>query len=263
MLALLLYLCTLELFKAHPSPTTTGECSVNGQFFSYHIHVLFWQHSPASVSAAFNLRTQFMEQFNLTGKEECDDSNTTHGQSPPLCMVGLDFPVPARPFLTSEWAAFVPLADFARTAPWFMRNRGDLDVMIHPNSGCEIADHAEWPVWGGNKWELDLSVMHYDCPGCNIEDCKQAAQQIIFSNKALSCGLQVQNSHLVLIDKKAFCQPTCTRWSQEFVQFPSRCPSDCDEWTDPAQHSLCETFLASAATVQTWNLQYCNVSASV
>jgi len=220
----------------------------------------FWQHVPDSVEAAFKLRSLFMDHFQLTGTEPCDDSNTTHGQSPPLCMVDLDFPMPGRPFLTCEWAAFVPLADFGRTVPWIMRNRGDLDIMVHPNSGCEIADHADWPVWGGTKWSLDLSVMHYDCPGCNIDDCMDGAQQLIFSNKGLSCGLKVQNQSLVLSDKAAFCQPTCTRWVQEFTRFPGRCPSDCDEFPAPAQHATCKMYMASVSNIQTWGLQYCNIT---
>lgn len=247
------------LVEAHPSYQASGECAAKAQFFSYHIHVLFWQHVPDSVTAAFKLRSEFMQHFQLTGKEPCDDSNTTHGQSPPLCMVDLGYPIPERPFLTSEWAAFVPLEDFGRTVPWIMRNRGQLDVFVHPNSGCEIADHAEWCVWGGNKWELDLSAMHYDCPGCNMDDCISAAQQLIFSNKALSCGLKEQNQTLVLADKAAFCTPTCERWIQEFSQFPGRCPHNCDKWTGQ-QHSTCEMYMASVPNIQKWGLQFCNVS---
>jgi len=257
---LISFLSILAIVQAHPSPAATGECSVSGQFFSYHIHVLFWQHNSDSVAAAFKLRSQFMDHFQISEKEPCDDTNTTHGQSPNLCMIFTDFPSPAAPFLTCEWAAFVPLADFARTVPWMMRNRGDLDLLVHPNSGCEIADHADWSVWGGKQWELDMSAMHYDCPGCNEDDCKALAQQLIFTNKALSCGLKVQNQSFVLSDKTAFCQPTCTRWSQELTRFPGRCPSDCDEWTSPDQHATCEMYLASTSTIQTWNLQYCNVT---
>jgi len=45
-----------------------------------------------------------------------------------------------------------------------MQNRGNYDVLIHPNSGCELEDHSWWAFWGGNPWELDLSIMSHDMP---------------------------------------------------------------------------------------------------
>jgi hypothetical protein len=96
-----------------------------------------------------------MNHFNLTATAPCDDSNTTH---PPtvMCMFEPDYPEPARPFLTSEWAVFVPppfyqtgitfVATFTETCGaltsamlavlWMTQRRGSLDIFVHPNSGC-------------------------------------------------------------------------------------------------------------------------------
>ena len=30
---------------------------------------------------------------------------------------------------------------------WIMQHRGDLDILIHPNSGAELSDHKIWSSW--------------------------------------------------------------------------------------------------------------------
>ena len=30
---------------------------------------------------------------------------------------------------------------------WIMQNRGDLDILVHPNSGAEVLDHTDWSLW--------------------------------------------------------------------------------------------------------------------
>lgn len=61
-----------------------------------------------------------------------------------------------------------------------MLNHGDLDVLIHPNSGCEMYDHLLWPMWIGNKWELQTRCFHMNAPGFDIYDCRNAAPNIMF-----------------------------------------------------------------------------------
>lgn len=46
----------------------------------------------------------------------------------------------------------VPLDYFASTVPWIMQRRGEFDLFVHPNTGCEVVDHTVWPVVGGTKW---------------------------------------------------------------------------------------------------------------
>lgn len=45
-----------------------------------------------------------------------------------------------------------------RTVPWIMQRRGALDVLVHPNSGCGLEDHTQWPLWGGNAWEINREL---------------------------------------------------------------------------------------------------------
>ena len=91
----------------------------------------------------------------------------------------------ANPFLVPNFAFYVPLEDFAPTTSWIMQHRGELDVLVHPNSGCAVNDHLDWfdtpppcprdmscaifldsqprlihalrSIWGGTKWELKMS----------------------------------------------------------------------------------------------------------
>ena len=171
-----------QLLDTDDSYFLNSKCEAlsNVTFYSYHIHVLFWQNSNDSIQAAFKLYNQFMIDFNINSSIPCNDINTTHNQSPQLCIVDFDYPKPACPFVTTEWAAFVPSYMFSETVQWVMLHHNvvltsndidleqlegvggaatetvvSLDVMIHPNSGCEIYDHIEWPLWIGNKWEID------------------------------------------------------------------------------------------------------------
>lgn len=92
----------------------------NVTFYSYHIHVLFWSNNNQSAQAAFKLRDQFMDDFNINDSIPCNDINTTHNESPSLCMVDFDYPDAACPFITPEWAVFVPASMFAQTVQWMM-----------------------------------------------------------------------------------------------------------------------------------------------
>ena len=51
---------------------------------------------------------------------------------------------PEGPFLTSQWSVFVPLESFSQTVSWIMQHRGIYDILVHPNSGCELEDDSWW-----------------------------------------------------------------------------------------------------------------------
>ena len=54
--------------------------------------------------------------------------------------------------------AFEP-ALFGELVPWLALNREGLDVLVHPNTGQDMPDHAERAMWLGHSHELDLSVL--------------------------------------------------------------------------------------------------------
>jgi DOPA 4,5-dioxygenase len=49
--------------------------------------------------------------------------------------------------------------DFPRLVPWLMLNRGELVVLVHPNTDDEYDDHAHHAVWLGAKLPLRLEVL--------------------------------------------------------------------------------------------------------
>ncbi len=54
-------------------------------------------------------------------------------------------------------AAFAP-EHFAEIVPWLMLNRGGHSVLIHPETGDDLADHRDHPIWLGERRALDFSV---------------------------------------------------------------------------------------------------------
>ena len=48
--------------------------------------------------------------------------------------------------------------DFSDIAKWLMFNRQDLVIFLHPISGDDLADHKDYPIWMGQKLDLNLSI---------------------------------------------------------------------------------------------------------
>jgi DOPA 4,5-dioxygenase len=48
---------------------------------------------------------------------------------------------------------------FAHVVSWLTLNHGALDVLIHPNTGDELADHRDSALWLGKSHVLDLSAL--------------------------------------------------------------------------------------------------------
>jgi len=57
--------------------------------------------------------------------------------------------------------AFEP-EQFDSLVPWLMLNRGELIVLLHPNSGEGLQDHRDRPLWFGEPQELELGMFDKD-----------------------------------------------------------------------------------------------------
>lgn len=68
-----------------------------------------------------------------------------------------DKPVGPHP-MGSYQVVFGP-ALFATLVPWLMLNRAGLTVLIHPNTGDDLADHRDRALWLGQSRDLDLSAL--------------------------------------------------------------------------------------------------------
>jgi aromatic ring-cleaving dioxygenase len=54
--------------------------------------------------------------------------------------------------------AFLP-ALFPTLVPWLMLNRTGLSVLVHPETGDDVTDHAEHAAWLGRPLALDLDFL--------------------------------------------------------------------------------------------------------
>ena len=68
-----------------------------------------------------------------------------------------DKPVGPHP-MWSYQVAFRPEI-FAEIVPWLAQHRGELIVLVHPETGNDLIDHRDYPIWMGPAQTLDLSVL--------------------------------------------------------------------------------------------------------
>lgn len=137
---------------------------------SYHIHVLFDPSNSSRVDEALRLQSDFMRAFALIGKENC---SVVAGDPAPwikdICAYEIDW-APAGPFVTAQYSFFVPVDKLTKAVAWTVRHRGNLDILVHPNSGCELEDHTSWAMWGGSRWDINADAFTCEYPGCVPKD---------------------------------------------------------------------------------------------
>ena len=270
----------LMILNGHPDtyypyydPYSNVKCSdlVNITFYSYHIHVLFWGANNQSTNDAFQLISKFQNEFNIPNYNisNCNDINTTTGNSPEMCISWYDT-LPYSPFLTANWCIFVPEYNFTKTVQWMMLNHGNLDVMIHPNSGCEIYDHRDWPLWIGKKSEIDYRALNYDAPGYNYYTCIDKANTLMFQNNYNNyndmCGLTINNDTMTyntpnMNTNNQYCTTLCQTWIDKLIQFGHDCPGNCDYYqnniNDTNKEYICTVNWNSFDALKTWSLKMC------
>jgi DOPA 4,5-dioxygenase len=71
---------------------------------------------------------------------------------------------PVGPHPISMYQVAFAVADFPRLVPWLMLNRGDLTVLVHPETGDEYADHTAHAMWLGPPIPLKLEVLRKGQP---------------------------------------------------------------------------------------------------
>jgi DOPA 4,5-dioxygenase len=55
--------------------------------------------------------------------------------------------------------AFAP-ETFAELIPWLALNREDLSILVHPETGDDLADHSDHAMWLGDSLTLRLEVFN-------------------------------------------------------------------------------------------------------
>jgi DOPA 4,5-dioxygenase len=54
--------------------------------------------------------------------------------------------------------AFLP-DQFGKVVPWLMLHREELNILVHPETGDDVADHTLHSLWLGEKLELNVEVL--------------------------------------------------------------------------------------------------------
>ncbi len=110
-----------------PAPETIRE---------YHAHIYY---DDATRSVAADVRAALSERFNVTMGRWRDEPVGPH----PIAMYQV---------------AFAPEL-FAEFVPWLMLNRRGLTILVHPDTGDPVPDHADYPLWLGEKLDLDIDIL--------------------------------------------------------------------------------------------------------
>jgi DOPA 4,5-dioxygenase len=107
-----------------------------GRITGYHAHVYY---TPATRPAAEALREELERHFTVRLGRWHDALVGSHTRSMYQVAFAAD--------------------ELARILPWLMLNRGELDILLHPETGDEIADHTTHAVWLGEKLPLRLDIL--------------------------------------------------------------------------------------------------------
>jgi len=150
---------------------------------SHHVHVLFHGADRASMTAALNKHKEFLVAMGIGGTlcpmAHSDPAPTYSGVCPfPFEFNAAAFPVEAGgPFEAPNFSFFVSDTFLQAAVTWWQSHRryvgGELDVLVHANSGCQVNDHTEYAIWMGNKWEMNtvgLACCRHGPPGCFCYD---------------------------------------------------------------------------------------------
>lgn len=69
---------------------------------------------------------------------------------------------PVGPHPQAMYQVAFAAAEFPRVVPWLMEHHGPLSVLIHPNSGDDLGDHAHRALWLGPQLALRLDFFRQD-----------------------------------------------------------------------------------------------------
>jgi aromatic ring-cleaving dioxygenase len=102
----------------------------------YHAHVYF---DATNRALAAQLREQASSLFAVTLGRWREEPIGPHPQS-------------------MYQIAFAP-GVFGEIVPWLMLNRQGLTILVHPETGDDLIDHRDYPLWLGEKLVLRLDKL--------------------------------------------------------------------------------------------------------
>lgn len=102
---------------------------------AYHAHIYY---AAKTRTIAARLRSRIERRFPVRMGRWHDEAVGPH----PVSMYQVAFPATL----------------FPRIVPWLMTNRDGLTILVHPETGDDYIDHAQYGIWLGEKIALRLEV---------------------------------------------------------------------------------------------------------
>ncbi|MEE8556095.1 MAG: DOPA 4,5-dioxygenase family protein [bacterium] len=103
---------------------------------SYHAHIYY---DDATRPAAAEIREELARRFTVKLGRWRDEPVGPHPE--PMYQVAFALEV------------------FDSLVPWLMLHRRSLTVLVHPNTGDDLADHRDNPLWMGRILPLNLDML--------------------------------------------------------------------------------------------------------
>eukprot|EP00483_Globobulimina_turgida_P002740 UN02745 len=134
--------------------TSTGEIE------EYHFHVYFFQDNNLSVNSAQWIQQQLIQKVInheflvvLVGINDTilPDLNTS--------AVPLFNMAPIGPHPCGSYEVWTPAQYLHQVISWFMMNRGELTILLHPLTDDEIEDHYGRIMWLGPPYRIDHTIL--------------------------------------------------------------------------------------------------------
>lgn len=108
-----------------------------GTIRGYHAHVYY--DDPNARAEAGRIREQLGALFDVKLGRWRDD--------------------PVGPHPTPMYQVAFAASQFPLVVPWLMLNRGNLTVLVHPETGDDPADHSDHALWLGEILDLDIESL--------------------------------------------------------------------------------------------------------
>ncbi|USG61113.1 DOPA 4,5-dioxygenase family protein [Sneathiella marina] len=102
----------------------------------YHVHVYF--HDTESKLKAIALKEAMSQKFKIKISRLFEEVNLSETHQRPM------------------FVASFPASEFAEVMPWVMLNQNRLNMMVHPLTENDLADHGDYPLWLGSVLPLNL-----------------------------------------------------------------------------------------------------------
>ena len=117
---------------------------------------------PKQVKQVTDFQRAFIDHFGIAGNKNCT-FNVHDPNQKEICTWKIHWE-PESPFNNAQFAFFIPKTHYQRVVEWTAKHRNGLDILYHPNTGCQTNDHSIWSEWNGTPWQIDAGEFTCNAP---------------------------------------------------------------------------------------------------